>query len=146
MNLLFKTTVSRNYKLVAEGFTAKLFLYLTPAWLPGKLIRFDGCDKGNEVHIELGHPRLYWVSEITEARMSEESWYFIDEGKVLPWPLKKWRHRHAVVKLSEDESQIVDDIEYHCANKFLEKSIYPMIYSMFSIRPARYKKFFKDHA
>jgi ligand-binding SRPBCC domain-containing protein len=146
MNLIFKTPIPRNYKRVAEGFTSELFLYLTPSWLPGKLIRFDGCKIGNEVHIELGHPKLYWVSEITDEAMTPLSWHFVDEGKVLPWPLKKWRHKHSVVKISDEESQIIDDIEYHCSNKFLEKSIYPMLYSMFSIRPARYKKFFKDHA
>jgi ligand-binding SRPBCC domain-containing protein len=146
MNLLFKTTVYRPFEKIKDQFTRELFLKLAPGLIPVDLQRFDGCKKGDEIHIKLGPPPLAqeWVSLITFEETNASGWSFIDEGKVLPWPLSNWKHHHRVDRIADNESVIVDDIHYECSPRFLTPLMKPFLWSVFAIRPGRYKKFFKD--
>lgn len=146
MKLFFKTPVDKPFEKIRDQFNRDLFISLSPSFIPFNLKRFDGCKKGDEVHIELGPAGLTqnWVSLITFEETNASGWSFIDEGKVLPWPLKYWKHHHRVDKISELQSQIVDDITYECSPAFLTPMIKPFLWSVFAIRPGRYKKFFKD--
>jgi len=145
MKIKFETTVSRPLLEVKDGFDRKLFEALRPPWINLKLKRFDGCSPGNQVHLEMGQLGFYqkWVSLITDEQMTERSWYFIDEGHVLPWPLREWRHRHLVEKISETSSLIVDDIDFNTGSKFMNLIIWPGLWLSFAIRPKVYKKFFE---
>lgn len=146
MKLLFETPVKLPFERVRDQFNRDLFLKLSPPGIPFNLKRFDGCKKGDEVHIELGPPVLkqQWVSLITFEETNAKGWSFIDEGKVLPWPLKYWKHHHRVDKIGDTECKIVDDITYECSPSFLAPLIKPFLWSVFSIRPGRYQKYFKD--
>ncbi len=100
---------------------------------------------GNEIHLELttlGLKQL-WRSLITEESQTEKEWSFVDEGKLLPWPLTQWRHHHRVVSLGESSSKIIDDINFECIHPGLNALMYPVLWSTFAVRPARYKKFFQ---
>jgi ligand-binding SRPBCC domain-containing protein len=146
MNLFFRTPLSQPVKAVAKKFDRELFDFLTPAWASVKTVRFDGCKTGDEIHLELkvaGLPQK-WVSVVTETKDEPQEWSFVDEGKVLPWPLKGWRHHHKIVRTSDFRSEIIDDITYECASPVLEKLIYPMMWATFSMRPGRYKKYFRN--
>jgi ligand-binding SRPBCC domain-containing protein len=144
MKLLFETPVPQPVGVIKAGFTRELFQYLDPGFIPSELLRFDGCHPGNEVHIAIGVPglRQKWISIITAEEETEQGWSFIDEGKVLPWPLKKWKHHHRVDKISASESSIVDDIQYECSPAFLTPLMKPFLWMVFAVRPSRYKKFF----
>jgi ligand-binding SRPBCC domain-containing protein len=146
MKLIFKTKISLPFQTIKEHFNQELFVYLAPGIIPFNLKRFDGCKPGDEVHIDLGVAPLKqnWVSIITSDENSEDGWSFVDEGRVLPWPLKYWKHHHRVDKISENESCIVDDIIYECSPSFLTPIMKLFFWPMFAIRPKRYKKFFKD--
>jgi ligand-binding SRPBCC domain-containing protein len=146
MKLYFETPISRPFEEVRDRFNRDLFIYLAPEIIPFELKKFDGCKTGDEVHISLGPQgfKQEWVSLITFEETTEKGWSFIDEGKVLPWPLKSWKHHHRVDKISESECRIVDDIQYECSPGFLNACMKPFFWSMFFIRPGRYKKFFKD--
>jgi hypothetical protein len=52
-----------------------------------RLLRFDGCQQGDEVHLELGFwpLRQSWVSLITSQQTSTEKIVFVDEGQRLPF-------------------------------------------------------------
>ena len=145
MRILFKTPVSLPFENIREKFDQKLFYYLSPPIIPFKILRFDGCKKDDEIHLELGFlsVKQKWVSVITSEETNLKGWSFIDEGKVLPWPLSYWKHHHRVDKISENESEIVDDIEYKCSPEFMGPLVAPFLWSLFAIRPYRYKKFFK---
>lgn len=146
MKLLFETTIGKNYLRIKEGFNKELFLYLKPPGVSVDLERFDGCSPGDEVHLGLNTLgfKQKWISLITEETQDENEWSFVDEGKSLPWPLVKWKHHHKVIALNEGSSKIIDDISYSCASGVMEKLIYPALWSSFAVRPAKYKKFFKD--
>jgi ligand-binding SRPBCC domain-containing protein len=145
MKLLFETPIKLPFETVRDKFNRDLFIYLSPPGIPFDLKKFDGCKKGDEVHIDLGFGFLKqkWVSEITFEETNEKGWSFIDEGRILPWPLKSWRHHHRVDKISDTECVIADDIEYECITNSLTILMKPFLWSVFSIRPKRYKHFFK---
>ncbi len=144
MNLLFETTISKSVAVVRAGFTEALFVRLAPGLIPFRLERFDGCLKGNEVHILLGPPilRQKWVSLITAEGTTEAGWSFVDEGRILPWPLSYWKHHHRVDKISNDSCRIVDDISYQCSPAFMTPLMKPFLWVVFAVRPGRYKAFF----
>jgi ligand-binding SRPBCC domain-containing protein len=147
MKIYFETTGASPFETVKENFNEKLFSSLKPPGLGFTIRRFDGVHKGNEIHLEINMPSLLsakWVSVVTHEEGSNRAWSFIDEGKILPWPLSRWRHVHWVVKLNEKHSRIIDDIYFECSPAFLEAAIRPVLWSAFAVRPALYKKYFKD--
>lgn len=145
MKLYFKTPIALPFEKVRDGFSRDLFTYLSPSFIPSELERFDGCKTNDEVHIRLGPSPLSqkWISLITFEETNAAGWSFIDEGKVLPWPLRYWKHHHRVDKISANECCIVDDIEYRCIHPVFDVLMKPMLWSVFAIRPKRYKTYFK---
>ncbi len=146
MRIYFETPINLPFEKVKDQFNRELFLCLSPDLIPFELKRFDGCKKGDEVHLILGPKgfRQEWVSLITLDETTEKGWSFIDEGTKLPWPLKTWKHQHRVDKVSDSECKIVDDIQYQCSPTFLGPWMKPFLWSVFAVRPGRYKKFFKE--
>lgn len=146
MKILFETPINLPFEKVRDRFTQDLFIHLAPPCIPFRLKKFDGCKVGDQVKIELGSwPFIQtWVSDITFEETNEKGWSFIDEGKVLPWPLSYWKHHHRVEKISDSECLIIDDIEYDCHLSTLTLFIKPFLWSIFAIRPKRYKEYFKE--
>ncbi len=147
MKLYFETTVATPFETVKENFNEKLFSALKPPGIGFNIKRFDGVKKGDEIHLEINLPSLLsrkWVSVVTHEEGSGRAWSFVDEGKVLPWPLSRWRHAHWVVKLNDRHTKIIDDIYFECSPAFLGHSIRPILWSTFAVRPAFYKRYFKD--
>lgn len=144
MKIHFETILNRPLSEIKAGFTRELFLYLSPPGVKVNLRRFDGCSPGNEVHLEIQSPimKQQWVSLITAENESASEWSFVDEGKVLPFPLKRWRHHHRVISLGDGTSKIVDDISFECVPG-LGPFVYPFLWLVFSVRPGRYRKFFQ---
>lgn len=144
MKLYFETELQTPSDKVIAGFNRELFLFLSPPGVKVELARFDGCKKGDEVHLEIHSAGLKqsWVSLITENQQTEQEWSFVDEGKKLPWPLKKWRHHHRVLRTGEKTSKIIDDINFECALG-LSPFLYPFLWASFAVRPGRYRTFFQ---
>lgn len=143
MKLKFETPVKGNYRRVMAGFDQKLFEALKPSVGKMEIVEFTGSKKGDRVHIRFTSPvKAEWISLITEDGINENEAYFIDEGQTLPFPLKFWRHRHIVRKLTEDTCIIIDDIEYKAGNRILTNLMYPAIYAGFAPRARIYKAYF----
>lgn len=144
MKLYFEAQVKTNVVEIKNGFNQDLFLKLKPPGMVLKLERFDGCEKGNEVHLKMGLPGALqsWISEITDSSQGDDFWQFIDEGKVLPKPFTYWKHIHRVEKINDGQSRISDSIEYHCKSQLTEKVLWLPLWLSFSIRPGVYRKVF----
>ncbi len=143
MKLILRTKVNGNYKDVMSKFDRDLFLALAPPFPPIELKKFTGSETGDEVHIRFKPPvNKDWISDITDHGFDENEAYFVDEGRVVPPPLKTWKHRHIVRRISENESEIVDDIEYGCGNGILNILMYPALLIGFFPRRWTYKKYF----
>ena len=142
MNILIKTPLERNYLKVLEKFDVELFKALKPPLLDLEVKRFDGCKKGDEVHLEigLGPLKMNWVSHITEDFIRENECGFIDVGHVLPPPLKSWHHVHRIVSLGDEKCEIQDDITYSSGSALVDKALYPVMYGQFAMRSPVYKR------
>jgi ligand-binding SRPBCC domain-containing protein len=144
MKLYFEAEVKSSVKEVKNQFNQELFLKLKPPFMSLELERFDGCEKGHEVHLKMGLPGFLqnWVSHITDSSQTDTAWEFVDEGKILPPPFTYWRHTHRVEKMSETSSRISDSIEYRCQSRLLEKLLWGPLWLSFSIRPRVYREVF----
>lgn len=126
-----------------DHFDRDLFEALKPKGATMEIVKFTGSKKGDLVHIRFVRPfKAEWISKITEHGSDGKEAYFVDEGEVLPFPLKKWKHVHRVEKLDEENSIIVDDITFSSNNKLLDLFLYPMMYIGFKPRNKVYKKYF----
>jgi ligand-binding SRPBCC domain-containing protein len=103
-----------------------------------EVLRFDGCKKGDEVHLSVSGKR--WISHITDFHEDEDQIYFVDIGFVIPAPLASWKHIHRIERTGEHTSQVIDDIEYTTGSPLVDKLIYPGLYAMFVMRRPVYKK------
>jgi len=144
LKIVINTRVEKNFQLVFNKFNLDLFKALKPPVVKLDVERFDGCKKGDRVHLKLttfGKVQ-HWESLITSDSRGDYEINFVDEGVLIPPPLKKWTHTHRVMKINETAALIVDEIEYHCANKVIDVMIYPALYSMFLFRVPVYKRVF----
>jgi ligand-binding SRPBCC domain-containing protein len=143
MRIIIKTKVQQDFKKVFQAFDIKLFMKLKPPLVSLNVIRFDGCQKSNEVHIEVKilWMKQKWISLITEQQSNENEIFFIDEGVLLPKPLKYWKHKHIIEK-SIDSSIIIDDICYSTNNILLDFLLFPALFLQFYFRKPVYKSYF----
>jgi ligand-binding SRPBCC domain-containing protein len=146
MHLQLKTRVAQNFLDVKSGFNEELFLSLNPPFPPVKLKEFGGCKKGDKVHLELNFIffKQDWISDITFDSTSESSFEFIDEGTKLPFFLKYWRHHHIVEKFSEEQSVIIDDIQFNSPFVLMDFLLYPVLWLQFVYRKPIYRRIFKS--
>lgn len=144
MRLTIRTKVNSPLVEVKAGFDESLFLSLNPPFPPVKLIQFDGCRKGDKVHLELNFLlfKQQWISDITYDKLDDEIFEFIDVGVRLPFFLKRWKHHHIVKKLDHSRSEIVDDISFSTPFILIDLLFYPALYLQFLYRKPVYRKIF----
>ena len=145
MHLYLRTHVAAAPAQVSAGFTRKLFLALAPPFPPFRLLRFGGCRRGDQVEIELGAGplRTRWTSLITEhGELPDGTFYFVDEGQVLPAPLRFWQHRHLMQPAPDGGTFIVEDITYRTRSPLLDQLLYPVLWAQFAWRRPIYRRWF----
>jgi ligand-binding SRPBCC domain-containing protein len=143
MHLYYETVVARSPAEVWRGFTRDLFVALNPPWVPMQLLRFDGCQVDDEVHVQLRllGVKLRWVSRITAAGEDGGSYHFVDEGVQLPPMFQSWRHRHGI-EAHPNGTRIIDDIRFTSPLPGLAAALYPGLALQFRYRRPIYRKFF----
>ncbi|MCH7407931.1 hypothetical protein MM239_00870 [Belliella sp. DSM 111904] len=146
-HIRISTKVDQSYLTVKEGFNQSLFKKLSPPFPPVKLIRFDGSVEGDIVSMELNFIffKQVWTSEITKDHTDSKEFYFIDQGIKLPFFLKKWKHKHRIIK-AKNGSIILDEISYQAPYAWLTLLLYPALYLQFLYRKPIYKKVFKKES
>lgn len=149
MKFLIRTTINSPFEKIVSGFDKKLFEALKPPLIDLLVERFDGCKIGDQVHLKLSFMGINksWVSVISDYLLDSDEFYFVDEGKTLPFPLKRWKHTHKVLRHQNSKSsssEIQDMIEYGSGNYLCDVLLLPLLYFQFSLRPAAYRRYFKD--
>ncbi|RZS95324.1 SRPBCC family protein [Cecembia calidifontis] len=144
MKIIISTPVEQDYLTVKEGFNENLFLQLSPPFPPVRLLRFDGSAKGDSVILELDFLffKQKWISTITDDQTDEKEFYFIDEGVELPFFLKKWKHKHRIIRAG-NQSIIRDEIEFQGPFGLMTLLLYPALFLQFLYRKPIYKKIFR---
>lgn len=146
MKLHLRTSVSQSYPQVWEGFDEALFRKLSPPFPPVRVVRFDGCKKGDVVELELNFLffRQLWTSLIVEQQASTDEIYFVDEGIKLPFFLRYWRHRHRIIQQTTSSAIIADEIEYRTPSVLTDYLFYPLLWVQFAYRKPIYRRYFKS--
>lgn len=143
MNLRLKTKVNGHFQDVMGQFTVELFEALKPPGVKMNVLTFTGSKTGDVVELEFISPiKSSWVSDITDHGLDDSQAYFVDEGRVLPFPLRHWKHKHIVQKIDEDSSYIIDDIHFSTGYKVLDPLLYLPLLISFYPRKKIYKRFF----
>jgi ligand-binding SRPBCC domain-containing protein len=138
MKIQLKTPIQKNFRQVFSYFNLELFKALRPPGANLIVERFDGCKKGDQVHLKIaGMP---WVSHIVDFFEDEDCISFTDLGVIIPPPLKYWRHVHKIERTKEDACLIIDEIDYSTGNIFTDKLLYPFLYAVFAMRKPIYKR------
>lgn len=142
------TTQVENHSVkdIFNRFDEKLFLKLAPPFPKFKLLRFDGCQVGNLVEVELAMPwgKEFWQSSIVDFYESDTEIYFIDQGTVLPSFLKQWKHTHRIKRINERQSEISDEITFECKHSWQIPFIFPGTYFQMFYRKNIYKMLLKS--
>lgn len=145
MRFLIPTLVKGNYKTVFSGFDHGLLLKLTPPGMRLELVSADAPDKpGGRIHIKvkvLGLIRQEWVNEFSRYELRDDECHFVDEGRTMPFPFKRWRHDHRVLK-EGDNAKIVDDVTYSSGLLILDWLLFPVVWFQFRYRRPIYRKHF----
>lgn len=145
MKIILKTKVNGYYLDVIGKFDLSLFEALKPPLAKMEIVDFTGSKKGDKVHIKFIAPiKSEWISLITEDGQDDKRAYFVDEGHLLPFPLKKWKHRHIVEKIDDNNAFIIDDISYSASNFILDLFLYPVMYLSFFPRKRIYRRYFAN--
>lgn len=144
MHLQIRTHVEQSLPTVWAGFNRSLFDQLSPPFPPVRVLRFDGCQRGDQVHLALNLliTRQNWVSLITDQQTTDAEIYFIDEGTRLPFFLSYWRHRHRLLR-NGNETIIVDDITYRTPFRLTDYLLYPFLWAQFAYRQPVYRRIFR---
>ncbi len=144
MKINIETPVNQSVIEVWNQFDEKLLLQLSPPFPPVKILSF-GQQIGEKVTLELNFfiVQLRWVSQITESFQADTESYFVDEGTVLPFFLKYWKHKHRIVKNEPSGSIIIDEIEFRTPTVLTDYIFYPILYLQFLYRKPIYQKIFK---
>ncbi|AYA37936.1 hypothetical protein D3Y59_13315 [Hymenobacter oligotrophus] len=146
MRMQLRTPVAQPPAQVWAGFTRQLFLDLAPPLPQLRLLRFDGCERGNlvEIGMYLGPVGLArWTSLITEhGELPGGGRYFVDLGQQLPAPLRYWQHRHLMEAAPNGGTVIVEDLEYRTASRVLDALLYPLVWAQFAWRRPIYRRYF----
>lgn len=143
MRFVLRTQVDGHYKEVMNRFDLDLFEALKPKGAKMEIVQFTGSETGDTVELRFLFPlKARWLSKITDHGSDDNQAYFIDEGAVLPFPLRDWKHKHIVEKHSDTQSIIIDDISFSSGYKLIDLLIYLPLLLSFYPRKGVYKKYF----
>lgn len=132
--------------IVADRFDVTLFQALAPRFPKMELLRHDPIVDGGEVHLLLkaGPVHQRWVSVISNVEHTETYFQFVDEGRELPFPFRRWKHTHRVESIDAESCCIIDDITCSTGLRLLDFFAYPVVKKMFSARAPLYVAFFEQ--
>ncbi len=150
MRLLLQTSVRQPLPQVWAGFDRKLFDQLAPPFPPVEVVRFDGCLRGDVVHLRLNFIvfRQDWVSDIIDQQSTgmpdqPDEIFFVDEGTKLPFFLRYWHHRHRLVRDTQTGgTHIIDDITFRTPSLLTDYLFYPLMWLQFAYRKPIYRRVF----
>ncbi|WP_421830017.1 SRPBCC family protein [Larkinella sp.] len=144
MKIAIYTSVQQEYRRVWAGFTRQLFDQLSPPFPPVDVVRFDGCLKGDTVHLRLNFLlfKQDWISLIVEQQETDQEIYFIDQGTKLPFFLSSWHHKHRIIR-DGNHTRIADEITFRTPTLLTDFLLYPVFYGLFAYRRPVYKRIFK---
>jgi len=136
-----RTRVNAPMQVVWTLFNEELLKKLSPPFPQVRIVRFDGCQTGDIVALELNllFAKPVWTSHITDSIQSEDVCAFVDEGVEMPLGLTAWRHEHRIEKRDATSADIVDNISFRTNYWLLDYLLFPLFWGMIVYRIPLYK-------
>lgn len=145
MRLKIVTQVMGDYKKVFSGFDHSLLLKLSPPGFRVQLLKADPPEMaGGRIALKvtiLGLIHQDWENEFSQYEIGESECHFVDEGRKMPFPIKRWRHDHRVQR-DGDHARIVDDVTYSSGLLVVDWLLYPVMWMQFAYRRPIYRRHF----
>jgi ligand-binding SRPBCC domain-containing protein len=148
MEFKISCLVSLEKEKVWESFNQNLLAKLSPPIPKITIIKYEGQAKGNQLlfFLDFIFFKQKWEGIISEDYISTEENYFIDvENGSLPMLLKKWRHKHRIIKTNNNNTLIKDEVKFTTNYILLDILLLPLIYGLFLYRIPIYKSVFKKN-
>lgn len=146
MRFQILTKVRGDHRSVFLKFDQSLLLKLTPPGMKMELIRFQEPDAPNgsiQLRVTiLGIIRQDWENVFSHYELGPEECHFVDEGKVLPFPMRLWRHDHRVLADGPDHAIINDDITFKTTFLLMDWLLFPILWLQFRYRRPIYRRIF----
>jgi ligand-binding SRPBCC domain-containing protein len=146
MHFTVTTPVEQSAEEVYHNFTGDLLKQLSPPFPLVRILRNDGTRPGDRVHIQLDFLlfKQLWISEITDNDATgPQEFYFVDEGRQLPFFLGAWRHKHRIRRREKGGSEIIDDVTFRGPLPGTDWLIAPALYAQFVYRRPLYRRLFR---
>lgn len=143
--IVLRTRVQGNHLSVFRHFNEDLFRFLRPPRFLAEIRRYDGTFAGALVEVMFLFPAKS-LMQVRISEFNEEKTRFTDEGLILPFGLKSWKHQHIVEAdpLSDNHSYVVDEIDFRSGNLLTDFLFYPVLFLQFFLRKPAYQRYFKE--
>lgn len=125
------------------GFNADLFKYLLPPLGLVSLVRYDGQQPGNIIHLRFNLLFNDFKVVIKEVWTSGREYRFVDRGLIMPFGMTFWQHTHRVVSIGNNQSAIIDQIEFKTKWIITDLLLYPFLILGFFPRKWLYKRYYR---
>lgn len=143
MRIYLKTKIRKDFHKVAAGYNQDLFNYLLPPLGLVSLVRYDGQQPGNIIHLRFRGLFKDWKVVIKDVWTSPREYRFVDRGLSMPFGMTYWQHVHRVVAIGPNQSALIDQMEYKTNWLLLDLLLYPLLFLSFFPRKWKYKSYYE---
>jgi ligand-binding SRPBCC domain-containing protein len=146
MRLQIKTSVQGNHVEVFKRFDHSLLLQLTPPGMRMELLHFEEPHlPGSCIRIRvtiLGLIRQNWENVFSDYDIGPAECHFVDTGRKMPFPMRRWRHDHRVIADGADRAIINDDVTFETGFLLTDWLLRPIMWLQFRYRRPIYRRLF----
>jgi ligand-binding SRPBCC domain-containing protein len=141
MKFAIKTRVQQAFAEADKSFTKEYLTKLNPEFPPFKILRYDGTNDGDEIHVQLnfGLFKQNWTYQIKNKTDTMSEWSFVDEAITTPFFLKYWHHQIKMEPVA-GHMLISDTVIFKSPFLLLDYALFPWLYVHFLYRRPIYRK------
>ncbi len=146
MRFQILTRVKGDHREVFRQFDQNLLLQLNPPGVRLQILDFQEPDvPGGRIKLRvtiLGSIRQDWENEFSQYELSDRECHFVDEGVLMPFPIRKWRHDHRILADGPGRAIINDDITFKTGFFLMDWMMFPILWLQFRYRRPIYRRKF----
>ncbi len=146
MRFQILTRVQGSHRDVFLKFDHSLLTQLTPPGIRMELLHAqEPSEPGAYIQLRvtiLGIIRQNWENAFSHYALGELECHFVDEGRVMPFPIRYWRHDHRVLADGAHHAIINDDVTFKTGFFLLDWIMYPILWMQFRFRQPIYRRVF----
>ncbi len=146
MRFQIKTRVKGGHREVFHGFDHNLLLQLSPPGFKLELLHAqDPQEPDSFIRLRMtifGLVKQEWENDFSHYELGSRECHFVDEGRIMPFPIRKWRHDHRVLADGATHAIINDDVTFKTVFFLLDWLLFPVLWLQFRYRRPIYRRVF----